>query len=166
MTDRGHEKIEYIDKDLEVDGTITASGGLTGVYSHINYADPDANMGNRRTQAILGGGAYRFNFSVPAHYSGTLKFELLGFPQAGAPGASKDIDLIGDYTTADGSDYQEHTFSDTTSTYTVGELNSRWALDFTTLITNAAPGTEGGILVDHKSIGGTIAYIGIRVTST
>jgi hypothetical protein len=141
-------------------------GAIPTTFSHIDYPDSSGNYGNRRIRAIGATGSYRLNFHVPKHYTGTLSVKLIGYPVSGAGGAAKDIDLSGDYTVASAQSYQQYTFSDTTSTYNTGTDDLRWEGDISSLFTNLAAGSEGGIFVDHKGIGGTINYIGIEVTST
>jgi len=84
---------------------------------------------------------------IPKHFTGTLAVKIIGYPTGGAAGSGKDIDLSGDYTTAAGQNYQQYTFSDTTATYNTGTADTRWEQDITSLLTNIAAGTEGGIFI-------------------
>jgi len=138
---------------------------LGGTKSHLHSAEYNANYSLRRVRGVGAAGTQRFDFVIPKDFSGTLAIKLVGYPVSGAGGAGKDIDISGEYTNSAGGNYQQYTFADTTATYNTGTDDTRLELDITSLFTNLTAGTEGGIFVDHKSIGGTINYLGVLVES-
>ncbi len=138
---------------------------LPTTYSLLCSPDYNSNYNNRRVRSIGGSGSFRFPFYVPKHFLGILTVKLIGYPVSGAGGAGRDIDLAGEYTLDSGDSATQYTFSETTSTYDTGTDDTRWEQDITSLFTNLAAGADGGIFVDHNSIGGTINYIGVEITS-
>jgi len=120
----------------------------------------DANLGDFRVQNLAATGSHRFTFHTPLDFTSLVKLVLLGVPTAGAAGAAKDIDLFSDYAGV-GEAYNTHSQSDTTSTYNTGSANVIFELNIAPLFTSLAASDCAGIFVDHKSIGGTISYLGI-----
>jgi len=139
---------------------------LSSTKSHIIYSEGSANYGNRRVRAVGATGSYRLNFNVPKDFTGTLTVKVIFYPVSGAGGVGKDVDIIGEYTNAAGASTTQYTFSDTTSTYNLGTDDTRTELDITSLFTNLAAGSEGGLLWDNNGVGGTTNIVGIEITNT
>jgi hypothetical protein len=125
--------------------------------------EPNANLGNHRVRNIAGTGGHRFEFRIPDDFLSLNSLSLICVPGSGTDGSGKDIDLHSDYFSSNEA-YNNHTESDTTSTYDfTGQLNKGTELDVTAVFTNISAGDKCGLFVDHNSIGGTISYIGIEI---
>ena len=73
----------------------------------------------------------------------------------------KDIDLYSNYHAA-GENYNNHSESDTTSTYDfTGMTDKGIEIDISGIFSNIQAGDLCGIQVDHKSIGGAIDYLDV-----
>ena len=124
-------------------------------------ADPDANIGDYRAQNVLGTGDHRFNIVVPSDFTSLVSLKLYGICSVGAAGSGKDIDLDTDYAAHD-EPYNQHSESDTTTTYDfTGKTDKIISIDLSGVFSSLAAGDFGGVHVDHKSIGGTISYLGV-----
>jgi hypothetical protein len=144
----------------------TDSTGVPPVKSYLEQADLSSNYDTRRVRSIGSTGSFRLNFRVPLHFTGTLSLFLIGYPESGAGGPAKDIDFSGEYTNAAGASNTQFTVLNTTSTYNTGTDDTRMELNITFLVPNLAPGSEGALLVDHKTLTGPINYLGIEARST
>lgn len=137
----------------------------TGLLKQVWFegANYDVNIGNYRAQAIGATGAQRFTFHIPDDFNTLIKLAFIVIPAIGAAGAGRDIDLFSDYA-AIGEIYNNHTESDTTSTYDfTGTANQITEFNVTHLFNNLSPDDTAGIFVDHNGIGGTINYLGIHM---
>lgn len=128
--------------------------------------DYNADMGSYRVRNIGGSGAHNFTFRFPVDFGAIVKLCLLAIPSAGAAGAARDIDLFSDYA-APGEPFNNHTQSDTTSTYDLtGTSGEIFELDIAPLFTSASAFDVAGIEVDHNAIGGAIEYLGVLLRYT
>lgn len=139
-----------------------ATSALTPTKRVFIPAEYSANYNNMRARAIAATGSYRFNFNVPGDMVTLTSLELVGIPVSGAGGTGKDIDLTSNYG-AIGESATIHTESDTTSTYNLGTDNNIISYSIASVFTNLAAGDFCGVFVDHKGIGGTVNYLGIRL---
>lgn len=163
---------QVIELALGVAGTVLQSNGpaaapsfsAAGVPTKEKWFEPeyDGNQGNYRVKSIIAAGSQRFTFMIPHDFTSLTSLVLVGFPSAGAVGASKDIDLYSDYAGV-GQDAQTHQESDTTSLYTIPAANLIWEFDISGVFSSIAAGDYCGILVDQKGIGGSVYYLGIRL---
>lgn len=123
----------------------------------------NSNDDNYRYRSIGAAANYRFTFRAPFDFGSIVALELIGFADsAGGVGAGKDIDLASSYG-AVGELKNNHTGSDTTSTYTIPAQNTLFAINIATLFASLAAGDFCGLLVTHNGVGGTIGYLGIRM---
>ena len=148
------------------------SGGLIGAHTAIvpgSFVDaiffpvpPDATAGDHLTCSVATDGAQRFNFNVPLSAIEVISLDLIGFPESGAAGTGKDIDLASDYGSLDQS-RTTHSESDTAATYDTGTTDTLFKLDLLPVFSTLSGGDLGGVLVTHQTVGGTIHYLGIRM---
>jgi len=163
---------QVIELALGVAGTVLQSNGpaaapsfsAAGVPTKEKWFAPeyDGNQGNYRVKSIIAAGSERFTFMIPSDFTSLTSLVLVGFPSAGAAGASKDIDLYSDYAGV-GQDAQTHQESDTTSLYTIPAANIIWEFNISGVFNSLSAGDYCGILVDQKGIGGSVYYLGIRL---
>jgi hypothetical protein len=142
--------------------TFTAPPGGTPTKEKWFAPNHDGVIGNYRVKSLIGSGADRITFMIPHDFTSLTELVLVGITSAGAAGAGKDIDLYSDYAGA-GEDAQTHQESDTTSTYTIPAANTMWEFDISGVFSSLSAGDYCGVQIDHKSIGGTIYYLGIRL---
>jgi hypothetical protein len=136
------------------------------VISKFFVADPNGNLGDFRSRGIGGASGHRFTFQVPLEAKMVVSAELKGVVQVGADGVNKDIDIYSDYA-SEGEVYNIHSESDTTTLYDlIGLTDKIWSLDLMSILSELASGDFVGIFVDHKTIGGTIDYLGIELKYT
>jgi hypothetical protein len=125
-------------------------------------ADTVANDGSYRVRNIGSAGAFRFDFKVPHDFSSLVSLVLVGWPESGAAGPGKDIDLTSEYG-AVGEARNQHSESDTTSTYDLGSTDVIFELDISGVFSVLAANDYAGVLVDHNGVGGVVHYLGIRL---
>ena len=113
-------------------------------------------------QTIAGTGAHRFDFCVPDDFVSLVSIELIVAYAVGAVGSGKDIDLYSDYG-AVGQSTVQHSESDTTSTYTLSGPDTWQAFDISGVFNSLSAGDHCGLLLDHKSIGGSAFYLGVKM---
>ena len=101
----------------------------------------------------------RFTFFVPHDLVSLTELVVLGIPLASF--VDQQIDLTSDYG-ATGEQYNNHSESDIGGLFsaTAGEVT---AFDVSSVFSALAAGDRCGVLFDHKGIGTTIHYIGIRL---
>jgi hypothetical protein len=138
------------------------SGASRDVFFNADYG---TNDGSYRTRQVGAAGAFRFNFHVPFDFVTLVSLDLVGFPEAGATGSGKDIDLTSEYG-AIGELKNNHSESDTTTTYTIPANDTLFTIDLSTVFSVLAAGDFAGVLVDHNGIGGAVDYLGIRLRYT
>jgi len=135
----------------------------TGATKEIFYfADLASNDGAYRVRNILTNGSFRFDFKVPHDFTSLVTLALVGWPEPGAAGAGKDIDLTSEYGSV-GELRNNHSESDVGSTYNLGATDVIFELDISGVFSSLAAGDYAGLLVSHNSIGGTVHYLGIRL---
>jgi len=125
------------------------------------FGDYDANSpgSDYRSQAIAGTGAHRFPFTVPDDFNTLVKLELVCSPLASI--VNQQIDLDSEYG-AEGQAVNNHSTSVIGGLYTL--TGGIWTkIDITALFPLLAAGDRCGIFVDHKGIGTTIYYLGVRL---
>jgi hypothetical protein len=145
----------------------TAAAAAPGVSKTLFIpADHDANLGDYRVRSVPGTGAHRFNVMFPTDLTTLNECKLVGIPSAAAAGSGKDIDLLSDYG-AIGELYNQHSESDTTTTYDfTGKTDKLVQIDLMPVLSAVAAGDLAGIQVDHNSIGGSMFYLGIVMRYT
>lgn len=125
--------------------------------------DHGSNFSVYRTRSVGSAGSWRLDFNVPYDFTSIVSLEIIGIVSAGAAGAAKNIDLTSEYGALN-EVYNTHTSTDTTSTYDLtGYTNKFYNLNIAPLFPALAAGDFCGIFVDHKGIGGSIDYLGIRL---
>lgn len=142
--------------------TIGNQAAAPGVIEEFFQADYSANDGCYRIRNIAGTGVFRFNLRVPDNAQAVLAVEAIGWPQAGASGAGKDIDLTSEYG-GKGELKNLHAETDTTSTYTLPAIDTVFGLDLTPVLSQLAAGDGAGIQIDQNGIGGIVHWLGIRL---
>jgi hypothetical protein len=131
--------------------------------SHFFEAETNSAFQTFRVRSVSGTGQWNFIFRVPKDFNSVSKVSLeYVVDSAGAPGTGKDIDITANYGAA-GEPYNQHSASDTTSTYTIPAQNRFGSLDITILFSNLAANDNVGIETDHNTIGGSIAYLGVLI---
>jgi len=147
---------------LEYDSVI--GGGSTMCWFF--PVDHDSNYGEYRVQSISGTGSFRFTFFIPHCLSVITHVHMICIVTASAAQAGRDIDLYSNYG-ADGELYNQNTEQDITSTYDLSAYPEKFhEFDIAHVFSSIAAGDRCGIRVDHKSIGGYIRYLGIKVEGT
>ena len=134
----------------------------------IPIGDYSANNGDYRVRSVGGSGSHRFDFTVPDDFNTLVSIGLVAFPAAGATGAGKDIDLDSEYGNLPlGETKNNHTESDTTSTFTIPAADVLFELDVSSVFSiGLQAGDTAGVFVDHNGIGGSIFYFAIRLVYT
>ncbi len=146
---------------LRADGTWAEPPGSAVGRLFFPCPDYDSNTADYRTRAVGATAEQRFNFQIPSDFGTLVSVELCGMVSAGAAGSGKDIDLASDYA-AVGEIYNQHSESDTGTTYDFTGLTYMWArIDLSPVFSALGAGDQCGVLVDHNGIGGTINYFGI-----
>lgn len=146
----------------KVDGTrvdLQPAGGNKCVMFQVDH---DANYNDYRVQNIAGAGTFRFSFCAPPDFKNLVSLELICAPDAGAAGAAKNIDLYSDYG-GPGESTTQHSQANTTATYNLGTADTWQSIDIAPLFSSLAASDRCGLLVDHKTIGGTNRYIGVKM---
>jgi hypothetical protein len=145
------------DQALVRSGTVIV--GKSRVREAFFLAEPSANLNNMRVRNVGTNGTYRFDFSVPMDFGSLVSLELLGVPTAS--NAAANIDLASNYA-AVGQSPTTFTGSNTTATYALvsGILV---ALNLSPVVASLGAGHQGGVLVTHNSVGGSVDYYGIRL---
>lgn len=139
------------------------------VQKEIFYAATDYqnNYFNYRVKTIGASSSFRFVFFVPHDYISMVSMKMVAIVSPGAAGANRDIDISVDYGgLGDLFDRDSHT--DTTTLYNfTGKTNKiEQVIDITTAIVPINPILPGdfvAVFVDHKSIGGNLYYLGVRL---
>lgn len=155
--------LQTTDKLIAIYNVANGGDGIKEVF--LACTDYNGSLGNYRVRSIAGTGSHRFTFpGIPDDFNSLISINLVGIVSAGAAGSGKDIDIFSDYA-ADDEVYNNHTESDTTSTYDfTGKTNTKIdVIDLSGILVNLSAGDSFGIFVDHKAIGGTIYYLGIRL---
>lgn len=133
----------------------------TGVATF--QVDHDSNLGTHRVQNIGTAANFNLEFTTPPDFLSLISLDVIGVPNsAGAAGTGKDIDLNSNYGTL-GEVYNQHSESDTTSTYDTGTVDQFFALDLSSVFTNLSANDQCGVNINHNIIGGTISYFEIRL---
>lgn len=125
-------------------------------YTATNY---DANFGDYRVQNISGTGAFRFTFDVPDNFVSLVSLVMRCIAQADV--VDESIELFSDYGTP-GELFDANSEDDTTSLFSFTE-DEIAELDISSVFTNLAAGQSCGVFIDHKGIGTSIKYLGVRM---
>jgi hypothetical protein len=134
-----------------------------GAAKEVNfYPEMTSNDGYRRVRAVGATGNWRFDFCVPADFNSLVSLDLIGYPVGDF--TDQNIDLFSDYGGI-GEDAQQHTESDTTTTFS-GVANQLQALDISGVFTNLAAGDDCGVWADHKGLTTTMNYTRVRLVYT
>jgi hypothetical protein len=128
-------------------------------------SEGDGNIDNYRSRSVGGSGTFRFNGRFPVDLTTVTKIVAIASPNAAAAGTGKDIDIYSSYA-ASGEAINNHTESDTTTTYDTGTTDNFFELDLSGIFTTPAANDMFGVLIDNNIGLGTINYYGILVEYT
>jgi hypothetical protein len=166
LTTAAGDQVEFVNYDgtnwREVSRSLAAGVGSGELKSAVGYFEQANSVNNYKGTLVTTNGDARVTVHIPDDFSSLVKAHVFGIPQAGAPGVTKDIDVSVSYG-ANGESITTHIASDTTSTYTVGAVDTHWELDLTALLGSLAAGDTLGTLIKHNVIGGAILWIGIDI---
>jgi hypothetical protein len=140
---------------------VISGGPAASVFEYFPVVNTTANQGSYRTQNVAGTGSARSNLFGPMDMVTLLAVELIGFNVSATPGPGADIDLTSEYGNIQlGEASNNHTQTDTTSTYTIPAVNDYFRFDVTGVFSLLTAGDGGGLFIDHNS---TLAYTTLRV---
>lgn len=144
---------------------VAAPGGV--VTTHFLFlGDLSADLGFRRVRNSATNGTFNFSFFIPADFGSLVGIALVMIPRAGTDGPGKDIDLNSEYGQI-GEPRTQHSETDTTSLYDfTGQLDELSEIDISSVFSAISAGDVCGIESDHNAIGGTLAYVGVRLSYT
>lgn len=121
------------------------------------------DQGSHRIVAQKKNESITYGFSVPEDFGALVSLEMIGIPSVGAAAAAQNIDLFSDYG-AIGEDITEHSEAEITTAYDFTGLALKFAvIDVSVVFNSLAAGDICGLTIDHKNIGGTIGYKGIKL---
>lgn len=121
--------------------------------------DYGANRGDFRVRAQGNTGTFRYTFNVPPDFDSLVSLELIAIPQFTS--VASNIDLFSDYG-ALGELFTTHSEADTTSTFPF-TLDTLTAVDISSVFSSLSAGDFCGMFFDHKAVGGTVDYLGIKM---
>jgi hypothetical protein len=125
-----------------------------------------ATYGSYLVDSAGTGSSATMTFHFPADWTATTSLVAVGIVGTGANATARNIDLVSNYASS-GEVYTTNSQSDTTSTYDLsGTVDTIREINIAPVFTGAAAGDYAGILITHNAIGGTIRYLGIRLTYT
>ena len=123
----------------------------------------NASFGDYKTQQVASNGTSQFTFFVPANYVSTVSLALIGRVSSGAAQINRNIDLFSDYASV-GELSGNHSEANTTILFDLSTFSGRIAaIDISSVFTSLGAGDVCGVTVDHKSIGGNIDYLGVKL---
>jgi len=151
-------------QDIDVSGNVNVSGNITGIIKEIFYPfETSGNTGNFRTRSIGATGNFNLDVIIPDDFVSLVSIEAVGIVSgAGTPGTDKDIDLTSNCVGV-AELYTSNSVSDTTSVYTISAQDTVWEMDISSIFSSISAGDYCGVNIDHKSIGGSINYLGIKL---
>ncbi|NHJ39634.1 MAG: hypothetical protein FK731_06325 [Asgard group archaeon] len=124
----------------------------------------DNELGNYKTLNVPASGDGYFNFKIPSKANLITSLKLLGNISAGAAQTARNIDFYFEYH-AEGEPYNQHSDSDTTSTYDLSAFSGKtYGFELKDKMSSLNANDLVGIFIDHSSIGGDINYFGIELT--
>ncbi len=107
-------------------------------------------------------GVFNASFIVPDDFTSLTSLLLIGYPDSGAAGASKDIDLTSNYG-GNGQSKTTHNETDTSSTFNLGSENVFFELDMSSVFSSLAAGDRCGLRIQHNTVGGNVDYIRLEL---
>jgi len=128
-------------------------------------AETSGNEGSYRVRSVGSTGAWRFNFVVPDDFATLTELKLIGWPNAGAAGTGKPINMHS-MNGAEGEQFDQHQFSLLATNYNLGTQETIVGLNLAPAFPILDAGDYAGVEVDHQGIGGTMSYLGIRLRYT
>jgi hypothetical protein len=132
-------------------------------FENVSKFNTVNNYNGYSVEAIATNGSTRVTFHLPDYAKRISKMELYAFVSAGAAQTLRDVDFTGNFC-AEKEPYNQHSFSDTTTTYDLSAYSDRlYAFDITTLLTSALPGDFVGVTIVHNAVGGAINYINVGI---
>lgn len=141
-------------------GAYAVLGAARSVF--VTGTDYAADFGDYRVRTIDSTSAHRFSFVVPDDFTSVTATALVVIAGSAGGGVGVDIDLSSDYG-ADGEQSDNHSETDTTSTYNIPATGTLFLLDLAPVLSAVAPGDRVGVLVDHQTIGGDLHYLGVLI---
>lgn len=148
------------DEDLEI--AATAAAPTRELFWAATDYNANADGLDFRARNVAGTGSHRFTFFVPFDAVTIIDVALIAISGLVVAAPAADIDLFSDYGT-DGEQADNHSESDTTSTYVIPIQSELFEIDISGVFSALAANDRCGIFVDHNSIGGDIDYIGLRL---
>ncbi len=130
-----------------IDAILATIGGNRHIVFSIS--SHNASSGDYDVLKISVNGTGEFAFGTPADFGSLVSLKLVGIANSANPTA--DIDFFTDYA-AVGEDAQNHSQSDTTTTYNIPAVNEVVEFDIKPLYTSLAAGDICGLKVTHNSI--------------
>ncbi len=141
-------------------GVGTGGGGTKSIFTvATNY---NAEHGDFRVRNIAGTSAFNFSFCVPADFGALVGAAAVAIPDG--TNASADIDLSSDYG-APGEAFDNHSESDTTSTYSLVE-DELVEIDLSSVLSSLSANDYVGVMIDNNAVGFSVDYIGIVLRYT
>jgi len=122
--------------------------------------DDNTTFGKYKVLTIATGATDEVSFMCPCDAEEVHKIWLVGITQNGGPG--KNIDFVSQYG-AGGEQYNNHTETDTASTYDLGNAGDIIKLDITDLFPDIESMDACGLEIKHNAIGGNNYYLGIFI---
>lgn len=154
------------DEELYIKGDDSVNKKLISVPSTVHksifFTAPFAiggSLGDFKVLSIGASSSNRFTFNIPPDFVTLQKLVLIYSAASGANGSGKNIDLTSDYG-AISEQYNNHSESDTSSTYTIEAVGEMAELNISGVFSSIAAGDYCGLLVSHSAIGGSIDYLG------
>jgi hypothetical protein len=141
---------------------------LIQIKSISRSIEPSVNYETyRRGRPISGTGNYNFGFTAPEDLKKLLSAHLLGYPSSGAAAPDAVISTSVGFNNNYGEAANLFTASELNIRYDLTNFNTkRFHLPFTNNLSNIRAGAEGGVNVNHISVGGTITYTALQFIYT
>lgn len=123
-----------------------------------------STLGTHIVTQIAATGSAPFGFNIPLDFVSLVSCELIGQASLGAAGASKDIDLVGEFGVI-GEGANNTIETDNTTVYDLTGFQDliKPVLDLSVVMTAIAAGDYVGVSVTHNAIGGFIDYLGVKL---
>lgn len=125
--------------------------------------DYSANEDNYRTRDVGGSGAQRFSGAIPSDCISVVSMELEFIVSAGAAQSARNIDRESSWAER-GEIHNLNGMVDVITTFDFsGRSNQLWYIDVIDMFTGIGPNDRFGLFVDHKSIGGSLDDIFLKI---
>ncbi len=156
-----------------LDGAFTATS-VIGALNELKvgatktaFFDPQysGNQGALRIRSVASNGAFDYTFLVPDDFNALVSLRAIFVNVSATPTATANLDLFSDYG-ADTETFNNHSESDTTSTFPIPAVNILGFVDISGVFSVLAAGDRCGIEIDHVGIGGSLGYLQIELQYT